>query len=86
MSTSSRFPTHHIPDDGTSYTPGEMAHIDHSSGRVRIVADPEGTYEIMNCRPATEYGDTPPLLRVGLRKRGAAPPVEEPDPWAPGRR
>ena len=74
MSESSRFPTHLIPDDGTRYAPGETVHVDHSSGRVQIVKDPAGAYEVMNCRPATEYADETPLLRVGLRKR-VAPPV-----------
>src|SRR5258708_7808593 len=69
MSGSSRFPTHHIPDDGTRYVPGEIIHIDHSSGQVQLIKDPEGDYEVMSCRQATEYGDDPPLLRVDLRKR-----------------
>jgi hypothetical protein len=69
VSTSSRFPTHHIPDDGTRYAPGEVVRVDHSSGQIQIVKDPQGSYEVMSCRPATEYGSDPPLLRVGLRKR-----------------
>ena len=81
MSESSRFPTHLIPDDGTRYAPGETVHVDHSSGRVQIVKDPAGAYEVMNCRPATEYADETPLLRVGLRKR-VTPPVESTDPWS----
>ena len=85
MSSFSRFPTHHIPNDGTRYVPGETVHVDHSSGRIRIVKDPDGDYEILNCRQATEYGGDTPLLRLGLRKR-EAPPIEEPDPWAPWRR
>ena len=62
-SGSHRFPTYHIPDDGTRYAPGEV---------------------MMSCRPATEYGDGPPLLRVDLHKR-EAPPTEDPEPWAPWR-
>ena len=81
MSESSRFPTHLIPDDGTRYAPGETVRVDHSSGRVQIVKDPAGAYEIMNCRQATEYADEIPLLRVGLRKR-VAPLVENTDPWS----
>ena len=84
MSTSGRFPTHHIPDEGTWYAPGDVVRVDHSSGQVRIIKDPEDTYEVMSCRPATEYGDDPPLLRVDLRKRRReVPPAETPDPWAP---
>jgi hypothetical protein len=85
-SGSHHYPTHHIPDDGTRYAPGETVRIDHSSGRVEIIKDPDGTYEGMSCRPATEYTAGPPLLRVDLRRRGRnAPPDETPDPWAPRR-
>ena len=52
------------------------------SGHVAIVKDADGDYEILSCRSATEYGGNPPLLRIGLRKRVAAP-VEEPAPWPP---
>ena len=82
MAGSSRYPTHLIPDDGTRYAPGETVRIDQSSGRIQIIMDPAGTYEVLNCRPATEYAGDIPLLRVDLKKREtlrAAPP----DPWAP---
>ena len=81
MSTSSRFPTHHIPDDGTRYAPGEVVRVDHSSGQIQIVKDPQGSYEVMSCRPATEYGSEPPLLRVGLRKR-EVPRSDDTAPWS----
>ena len=84
MSTSSRFPTHHIPDDGTRYAAGETVRVDQSSGQVRIIKDPAGNYEVVGCRPATEYGGDPPPLRVGLRKR-EAPRAEAPTSWSPGR-
>ena len=73
MSTSSRFPTHHILDDTTRYAPGELVRLDHSSGWLQIIKDPQGSYEVVGCRPATEYGGDPPLLRVDLRKREATP-------------
>jgi hypothetical protein len=88
MSGSSRYPTHHIPDDGTRYAPGEIVHVDQSSGQVAIIKDADGDYEILSCRSATEYGADPPLLRIGLRKRVAAPvnePTPWPPPWPPGR-
>ena len=81
MAGSSRFPTHLIPDDGTRYAPGVVVRIDQSSGRIQIVADPTGTYEVMNCRQATEYAGGTPLLRVDLRKR-ETPPAASADPWA----
>jgi hypothetical protein len=83
MSTSSRFPTHHIPDDGTRYAPGELVRLDHSSGQLQILKDPEGSYEVMGCRTATEYGGNPPLLRVDLRKREATP-IGGTVPWTLG--
>ena len=73
MSTSGRFPTHHIPDDGTRYAPGETVDVDHSSGRIQIIKDPEGAYEVMSCRPATEYGSQPPGHR-GVRTTGESTP------------
>ena len=88
MSGSSRYPTHHIPDDGTRYAPGEIVRVDQVSGQTTIIKDAGGDYEILNCRPATEYGRNPPLLRIGLRKRVAAPveaPAQWPPPWPPGR-
>jgi hypothetical protein len=81
MAGSSRFPMHLVPDDGTRYAPGEIVHLDQSTGRVQIVVDPEGTYVVVNCRPATEYTDAQ-LLRVDLKRR-EAPPTAPPDPWAP---
>ena len=80
MSGSSRYPTHHIPDDGTRYGPGEIVRVDQSSGQVAIIKDAVGDYEILSCRPATEYGKNPPLLRIGLRKRETTR-IEEPTPW-----
>ena len=78
---SSRFPTHHVRDDGTRYAPGETVRVDRSLAQVRIIKDPDGDHEVMGCRQATEYG-APPLLRVDLRKR-EAPPARDPDPWSP---
>ena len=83
MATSGRFPVHHIPDDGTRYVPGEPIRVDHSSGQIQLVKDPAGDYEVVTCRPATEYGGDPPLLRVGLRKREAPRPADS-DPWTSG--
>ena len=51
MSTSSRFPTHHIPDDGTRYAPGEVVRLDHSSGQLQI---------ILRKREATPSANTAP--------------------------
>jgi hypothetical protein len=83
MSTSGRFPTHHIPDDGTRYAPDQRVCVDQSSGQVRIVKDPAGDYEVVSSRLATEYGGDPPLLRVDLRKREATANAGT-EPWTPG--
>jgi hypothetical protein len=82
MAGSSKFPTHLIPDDGTRYTPGEVVRVDQSSGRIQIVVDSEGNFEVVNCRQATEYAGNIPLLRVDLRKR-ETPSAASRDPWAP---
>lgn len=77
MSQTGKFSTHHVPDDGTWYTPGETVRIDQSLNRVQIVKDPHGDYEVHSCRKATEYTRGPALLRVGLRK---IPVAERTDP------
>jgi len=84
MAGSSRFPTHLIPDDGTRFRPGETVRVDQSSGKIQIIADPEGAYEVMNCRLATEYAGAD-LLRVDLKRRQPpqTPQVDAPDPWSP---
>ena len=63
-----RFSTHHIPDTGSPFIPGEIVRLDQSSGQVQIVKDPDGDYEVHSCRPATEYTGGVPLLRVGLKR------------------
>jgi hypothetical protein len=82
MSTSGRFPTHHVPDEGVRYSRGNIVRIDQSSGAVRIIKDAQCDYEVMNYRRATGYGDNPPLLRIGLQKR--MPQVlDDAGRWAP---
>ena len=39
-----------------------------AAGRVQIVKDPDGDYEVVGCRPATEFRKAPPLLRGDLRR------------------
>jgi hypothetical protein len=77
MSNTGRFSTHHVPDEGTWYTPGETVRVDRSSAQVQIVKDPAGDYEVHSCRQATEYTGGAPLLRVGL-KRGNHEPRSAP--------
>ena len=43
MSTTSRFSTHHVPDDGTWYTEGEIVRLGQSSTQARIIKDPPET-------------------------------------------
>jgi hypothetical protein len=78
MSKVGKFSTHHVPDKGVWYTPGETVRLDETRSTVEIVKDPTGEYEVHSCRHATEYKGAPGLLRVGLRKgpspdRAAAP-------------
>jgi len=79
-----KFSTHHIPDEGVLFAPGEIVRLDHSSPQVHVVKDPAGEYEVMGCRPATEFKDGGPLLRVDVRRieRITLPP-DEPTPWSP---
>jgi hypothetical protein len=56
---SSRFPTHHVYDDGTRYTPGETVRVDRSSGQVQIIKDPEpaaSTATVAIASSATSHG------------------------------
>jgi hypothetical protein len=76
MSKVGKFSTHHVPDQGVWYTPGEVVRIDQSGRQVLIVKDPEGDHEVHSCRKATEYGGEPVLLRVGLRRSAVADRME----------
>jgi hypothetical protein len=72
VSKTGKFSTHHVPNEGIWFTPGEIVRLDESGRQVLIVKDPLGEYEVHSCRHATEYTGTPALLRVGLR-RGPSP-------------
>jgi len=63
-----RLSTHHVPDTGIRFTPGDLVRLDPSPGHVSLIKDPDGDYEVMGCRPATEFREDPPLLRVDLRR------------------
>jgi hypothetical protein len=82
MSKTGKFSTHHVPDKGTWYTPGDIVRLDESRSGVEIVKDPAGDYEVHSCRYATEYKGTPVLLRVGLR-RDATPDQPKPPSTGP---
>jgi hypothetical protein len=73
MNGTGRYSTHHIPDEGIWYAPGETVRVDQSSGQAQIVKDPHGDHDVHGCRQATEYTDGVPLLRIDLRKRDANP-------------
>ena len=62
-----RLSTHYLPDEGSRFAPGDRVHVDQVSGRVWIRNDPGGEYVITGCRPATEFREGTPLLRVDLR-------------------
>jgi hypothetical protein len=74
MSASGRFPTHHIPDDGTRYATGETVRVDLSSGRVEIVKDPAGDYEVVRGHGVLARPLRPPTL-AAARAAGARPRV-----------
>jgi len=63
-----RLSTHHVPDTGSRFKPGDIVRLDQAPGGVLLIEDPAGEYEVMGCRPATEFRENPPLLRVDLRR------------------
>lgn len=50
-----RLSTHHVPDAGIRFSAGDVVRVDQSSGRVALIKDPDGEYEVVGCRPATEF-------------------------------
>ena len=80
MSNTGKFSTHHVPDQGVWYDPGETVRLNASRSGIEIVKDPMGEYEVHSCRHATEYKGTPALLRVGLRKDSTPLRTEPPSP------
>ena len=71
-------------DEGVRFAPGDVVSLVHAAGRVQIVHDPNGEYEVTGCRPATEYADSA-LLRVDLKKPERHPSAEEaPASWSSG--
>jgi len=63
-----RLSTYHVPDTGIRFTPGDIVRLDQALGEISLIEDPAGEYEVMGCRPATEFRENPPLLRVDLRR------------------
>ena len=81
-----RLSTYHVPDAGIRFSACGVVRVDQSSGQALLIKDPDGEYEVMGCRPATEFREDPPLLRVDLRRidRGQpSPPAAAPWPPSP---
>jgi hypothetical protein len=79
-----KFSTHHIPDEGVRFAPGEVVSLIHAAGRVQIIHDPTGEYIVTGCRAATEYADSA-LLRVDVKKPERRPSAEDaPAAWSSG--
>jgi hypothetical protein len=76
VSKTGRFSTHHVPDVGIWYVPGETVRLTEGRSGIEIVKDPAGEYEVHSCRRATEYTGDPALLRVGLRREARPLPSE----------
>jgi hypothetical protein len=68
MTEGGPFPSFYVADKDVPCLPGTPVRVDQSSTRVRIVEDPDGEYEVVNCRQATELDADPPMLRVNLRR------------------
>ena len=65
-----QYPSVFVPDGDVPRLPGTPVRVDRASTPVRIIGDPDGEYEVVSSRPATELGIHPPMLRVNLRWRG----------------
>ncbi len=65
-----QYPSFFVPDKDVLRLPGTPVRVDKASTQVRVVDDPDGEYEVVSYRPATELGVDPPMLRVNLRWRG----------------
>ena len=76
MSKTGRFSTHHVPDVGIWYDPGDTVRLTEGRSGIEIVKDSAGEYEVHSCRRATEYTGAPALLRVGLRREAHPLPSE----------
>ena len=68
MAETGNYPSHHVPDEGTVYLPGERVRVDRASGQARIVKDDEGDHEVLTSRPAPEVHADRPVLRINLRR------------------
>ena len=68
MTEGGPYPSFYVPDEDVPCLPGTQVRVDRSSGQVRIVEDPDGEYQVTNCRRATELNADPPMLRVNLRR------------------
>jgi hypothetical protein len=77
VSKTGKFSTHHVPDIGIWYAPGDIVRLDQSGRQIQVVKDPNGDHEVYSCRHATEYKGDPALLRVSLRRSST---VERSDP------
>jgi hypothetical protein len=53
-----KFLTHHIPDEGVQFIPGDVVSLIHAAGRVQIIKDSAGEYVVTGGRTATEYTDS----------------------------
>jgi hypothetical protein len=56
-----------VPDDGQDYPPGAPFRIERTSGRVALIPDPRGDYEVYSSAAAPGLSSNP-LLTVVLRK------------------
>jgi hypothetical protein len=56
-----------VPDDGQGYPPGAPFRIVRAGGRVTLIPDPRGDYEVYSSESAPGLS-ADPLLKVVLRK------------------
>ena len=64
----SQYPSVFVPDGDVPRLPGTPVRVDQASTQVQIIEDPDGEYEVVSCRRATELDADPPMRRVNLRR------------------
>ena len=63
-----QYPSFYVADRDVPCLPGTPVRVEQSATQMRIVEDPDGEYEVVSCRRATELDADPPMLRINLRR------------------
>jgi hypothetical protein len=69
MSDSGESEIHYLQDEGRRHVPGTVVRRERGPGKVELIPDPRGEWEVSSCERDSSFGG-PALLRVGLRRVG----------------